>query len=298
VTGRGESECTVCAASAVEQFIQLADVPLFCNVQWATKEEALAAERGRIDLAFCRACGHIFNTAFEPDRVVYTERYENSLHFSDRFQEYAQALVEQLISRYQVRGKTVAEIGCGKGEFLSLLCERGGNRGLGFDPGGDTKGVGPATGASQRIEIIPEMPSDWKDQYRGELVCCRQVLEHVQHPRDLLRSVREAMAPGGAAYVEVPNALFSLRYDGFWDLLYEHCSYFTPPSLATAVADAGLVVREIYEGFGGQYLCVEAGVAGHEIGHEWSQHRAEELGSLAVDVRSFRRRYRRRVEEW
>ena len=45
--------------------------------------------------------------------------------------------VLDLIRRYDLRGKEVIEIGCGKGEFLSLLCEVGDNRGVGFDPADD-----------------------------------------------------------------------------------------------------------------------------------------------------------------
>jgi hypothetical protein len=39
-----------------------------------------------------------------------------------------------LIERYDLYGKDIIEIGCGQGEFLTLLCELGGNRGVGFDP--------------------------------------------------------------------------------------------------------------------------------------------------------------------
>ena len=33
-----------------------------------------------------------------------------------------------------IRNKTILEIGCGKGEFLVLMCELGDNRGIGIDP--------------------------------------------------------------------------------------------------------------------------------------------------------------------
>ena len=66
--------------------------------------------------------------------MEYTQSYENSLHFSPGFQKFAADLADRLITRYNLRGKDVIDIGCGKGDFLKLICARGGNRGVGFDP--------------------------------------------------------------------------------------------------------------------------------------------------------------------
>ena len=85
-------------------------------------------------LGFCRICGHIFNDAFNPDHIEYIQDYENSLHFSPRFHQYAETLAADLVKRYGLYEKTIIEIGCGRGDFLKLLCELGKNRGIGFDP--------------------------------------------------------------------------------------------------------------------------------------------------------------------
>ena len=46
-----------------------------------------------------------------------------------------------------------------------------------------------------------------------------------------------------------------------WDFFYEHCSYFTAPSLSTAVELSGFRVESVQTIFGGQYLWLEASVA-------------------------------------
>ena len=126
--------CPVCDSGGVRLFMTIPQVPVHCNLLWSAREEALKAPRGDIELVFCRGCGHIFNATFDPLLMEYSQAYENSLHFSPRFQRYARSLAVRLIERHGLRGKDIIEIGSGQGDFLKLLCEIGGNRGLGFDP--------------------------------------------------------------------------------------------------------------------------------------------------------------------
>ena len=115
-------------------FIEINKIPIFCNLLYSTRGKALEAAQGSMKLTFCQACGHIFNLAFDPDLLQYDTGYENSLHFSPCFQQYVKSTAANLISAYHLYGKDIIEIGCGKGEFINLLCENGQNRGLGFDP--------------------------------------------------------------------------------------------------------------------------------------------------------------------
>ncbi|MCA9990344.1 MAG: hypothetical protein KDE29_05015, partial [Anaerolineales bacterium] len=112
-----------------------------CNVLWPTPAGARQAPRGDIQLHFCPTCGHVFNADFDPALMAYDQAYENSLHFSDRFQQYATALASDLVARYGLQGKDIVEIGSGQGDFLQLLCELGQNRGVGFDPSYDPGAV-------------------------------------------------------------------------------------------------------------------------------------------------------------
>jgi SAM-dependent methyltransferase len=98
------------------------------------RAQALNFSNGDIELAVCGGCGFIFNTAWDSERTIYSDQYEETQGFSPTFNTFNRAIAEELISSYDIRGKTVLEIGCGKGEFLSLICELGGNRGIGYDP--------------------------------------------------------------------------------------------------------------------------------------------------------------------
>ncbi|MBN1964163.1 MAG: methyltransferase, partial [Anaerolineae bacterium] len=78
-------QCPVCAATAVEPVLALPQVPVLCNVLYQSQAAAQATPRGDIELVYCPACGHLFNAAYDPALVAYTQVYENSLHFSPRF---------------------------------------------------------------------------------------------------------------------------------------------------------------------------------------------------------------------
>ena len=95
----------------------------------------------------------------------------------------------------------------------------------------------------------------------ADFVCCRHVLEHIDEPREFLKALAAKLEPGTAVFFEVPNALFTIRDGGIWDIIYEHCGYFTPSSLKRVFQLAGLQVLEIAESFSGQFLVVHAEVS-------------------------------------
>jgi hypothetical protein len=52
-----------------------------------------------------------------------------------------------------------------------------------------------------------------------------------------------------------------LREGAFWDVYYEHCSYFSPGSLARLFRREGFVVDDVRLGFDDQYILLEARIA-------------------------------------
>jgi hypothetical protein len=284
--------CPACAGSPLSVFLELPAVPVHCNLLWPDRRAALAAPRGDIRLGFCRSCGLVYNTAFDPALVEYSQRYENSLHFSPHFQAYARALALRLIERFDLRGKRIVEIGAGDGDFLRLLCREGGNRGLGFDPGYD----GPSPKDADGVTIIPEFYSEDHAAEPADFIVCRHVLEHIERPRDFLGSIRSTIGDrtDTAIYFEVPDFNYTLRDGGVWDVIYEHCTYFTAPSLSRLFAAAGFAVSGVESTFDGQFLGLEATPAPalQRPGDD------TEVGRLAPLVASFAGVYRDKMNGW
>ena len=244
--------CPVCLASSTAEVLRITPVPIYCNVLHVSRDAALNAPRGDLALRFCPTCGHLFNAAFDPSLVKYQGDYENSLHFSPRFQAYATKLAASLVARHDLHGKRVTEIACGQGDLLYLLCTLGANRGLGFDPG-HVPGRRDLGGGAE-ISFVQDY---WREQpgWEADLVVCRHALEHLPQPGALLAGLRRAIGERSTAlYFEVPDARFTLDGLGIWDLIYEHCGYFTPSSLAEVFRRAGFVLDSIESAFGGQFL--------------------------------------------
>lgn len=288
---RVSASCPVCASTALQPFLEIPRAPVLCNRLFRSRDDALAAPTGPVRLACCRGCGHVFNLAFEPSAVRYSPDYENSLHFSPHFQAYARQLAVRLVDRYRLRGKRILEIGCGRGDFLTMLCVAGGNRGLGFDPSHTMTVEEHVAGAT--VAIVPE-PWDPATPIDADLVCCRHCLEHLDDPVGFLRGLRAAIGDrtDTVVFFEVPNVLHTLRRGGIWDVIYEHFSYFSPSSLARAFLDAGFAVGVIEAVFDGQYLTIHARPATRP------RPQLRVRNDLQADVCAFTREYRTRIGRW
>ncbi len=234
--------CPGCDDPHARSIVQLGAVPVHAHVLHRSAEAARAADRAELTLAACPKCGLLFNEAFDPARVAYDLEYDNALHGSRRFREYQRALAEDLVQRHELGNKSTVELGCGDGGFLRALRAAGAGPCIGFDPTAapiDTDGV--------RIE------RGYGENAAGDFLVCRHVLEHIPDPIPFLRSIAVR-----SLYLEVPDARWTVDAGGIWDLLYEHCSYYTPWSLATVLQRAGFGVTRTTSAYGGQFLQAEA----------------------------------------
>jgi SAM-dependent methyltransferase len=224
----------------------------------ASPEEAVNYPRGDIDLGFCPACGFITNTKFDPTVHEYSPQYEETQHFSPLFDAFARNLATRLIETYGLRGKRILEIGCGKGEFLDLLCRLGDNHGIGVDPGCRPERF--SAEALARITLVREWFARDFRPIPHDVFCCRHTLEHVQETFEFVSAVRHYVGdgPDRLVFFEVPDTSRVLTEQAFWDIYYEHCSYFTAGSLARLFRACRFEILELSRDFDDQYLLIVA----------------------------------------
>ena len=300
--------CPVCDGSSANAFIELLNLPIYCNLLWDDRQAARDCPKGDIRLVFCDRCGAITNTAFDSSKLGYSQAYENSLHYSSRFQAYAQELAQRLIEKHDLHNKTIIEIGCGKGDFLVSLCELGNNSGIGFDNSYAERTEHQALGS--QVKFIQDFYSEKYAEYQGDLVCCRQVLEHIQQPADLLEPLYNTLSvskdspaekpSSTAVFFEVPNALYTFGNMMIWDIIYEHCTYFTPVSLTYAFNSAGYKTNAVTEEFGGQFISIEAYPQAKTTvsAPQPIPVDTKALAELATDIARFETRFRAQKEQW
>lgn len=288
--------CPVCRSGDLLEIIDLGEVPLFCNVQWPTREEALQAASAPMRLVGCMRCGHHFNASFEPGRLRYAPAYDTSQHHSATFSAYAHALAARLVDTHDLHGKAVVDVGCGKGDLLKLICRLGGNRGYGFDVSYDgDPNPADAPGVTFRTTFFDAAQAS---DIEPALVCCRHVLEHVPDPVSFLRGLGAALdgCPDRVLYLEVPNGELQLTAGLLWDYIYEHYSYFSDDSLRRALQEAGFEVLRLEPAFGDQFLSAEVRLAaGPTPAGENAPARAEEIGR---QMRQAAGRFRALQDQW
>jgi SAM-dependent methyltransferase len=280
----------------MSRFYSVEDIPVHSCLLMPTRSEALAYPRGNLCLDFCPMCGFIANTQFDSHRNEYSTRYEETQGFSSCFNAFARSLAERLIKRYGIYDKDVLEIGCGKGEFLALMCRLGHNRGIGIDPsyvpernpgGGDLK-----------ITFIQDFYSEKYAHLAADFICCRHTLEHIAPTGRFLRSLRKAIGDrlDTLVFFEVPDTIRVLREGAFWDIYYEHCSYFSPGSLTRLFRACGFQIIDIDLDFDNQYILLTAQPGDGET--QPPVKLENDLHKLPGYVREFREICANRIDQW
>lgn len=261
--------CPICGSADHVAFDRRPRVPVHQNGLCATREAALATPTGVLEMTGCRACGFVWNAAFEPELLVYDAAYENDQTCSPAFRAHFEDRAARVLAAMSdIRPARVVEVGCGQGDFLAHLSEAGGariGRATGFDPawrGAD--GEGPGRAAIHRRYYGPATAG--LAGGAPDAIVSRHTIEHVPDPVGFLSSLREAAGRDAPTriFVETPCIGWVIANGQMQDLFYEHCSIFTAGSLARALRESGFGPARAGHVFGGQYLWAEGGFGADE----------------------------------
>jgi SAM-dependent methyltransferase len=257
--GEAHASCQACGGGDLQIFYRIDGVPAHSCLMLSSRAEALAFPRGDIELGFCRRCGFIGNVRFDTGLNRYSAAYEETQAYSPRFLRFLDEVWDDQIERFELGpGMTALEIGCGKGEFLVGLCERSGCAGIGVDPGYRPERT--RSSAAQRMQFIRDLYGPKYAHLQADYVCCRHTLEHIAPVQEFVRLVRETIGDRRHVNVffELPDMERVLQQGAFWDIYYEHCTYFTRGSLARLFRASGFDVHRLYKAYDDQYLMLEA----------------------------------------
>ncbi len=263
---------------------------------FSNPSEAISFARGDLILGFCENCGFISNIAFDPSKLDYASLIPEEQGFSSTFKAFAERIATHLIENYDLHGKHIIEIGCGRGDFLALICELGDNLGVGIDPSSVAGDIDRAV--SKKLTFIHDYFSEKYAGCIGDFICCRHTLEHIPNTAEFLNSVRRSIGENlsTSVFFEVPDVTRILKEVAFWDIYYEHCSYFTLGSLARLFRFCRFEVTNLVKDYSDQYLLIEAkpvrkkSVKVMEI--------EESVQSTARDVENFSASCRDKIAKW
>ncbi len=281
-----KTHCQACSATALRAFYALPSVPVHSCLMVASREAALEFPCGELDLAVCESCGFIQNRAYDSSLQSYSPEYEETQGFSATFRAFQTRLCTDQAARYGLGDKLALEIGCGKGEFLTELCEISGGRGIGIDPG--YRPERNTSEAAARIEFRNEFYTTDHASLRADYIACRHTLEHIGDVQSFMATVAKSVEGRDDAilFFELPGTERILDECAFWDLYYEHCSYFTLGSLARLFRRNGFELLDLSTGYDDQYLLIEARPGDPKGGRKFEAE--QDLEDVLTSVARFR----------
>ena len=111
-------------------------------------------------------------------------------------------------------------------------------------------------------------------------------LEHVHDVSDFLRRLRRTVGdrPETVVFFMIPEITRILNLRAFWDIYYEHCSYWSPGSLARAFRIAGFDPLQVWTDYDDQYVLIAARPG---AGNGKILSNEEPPAALAAKVRGF-----------
>lgn len=227
--------CPICSSKTVERIFQVEAAPIFQLLQAdePMTEDAFAPLR----IVRCLECHHLYNQAYRP--AVAHDMYSGMvLSNVPVHASMAQSLerIAAWIGPEQYAGKRVLEVGAGSG-YLARVLARLARAVIIFEP---CRGLQPNMLPEPNITLVSAPFAADAVEQPADLIICRQVLEHVADPRELLKRMRSALADDGRVYVEVPRAEYIEEHAAVFDLHCAHVQYFHESNLLRLITQVGL----------------------------------------------------------
>jgi SAM-dependent methyltransferase len=280
----------------MQGFYGVKNIPVHSVMLMPTRERALQYPRRDLELGFCSSCGFLGNIIFDSAVHEYSTQCEETQGFSPTFNAFARSLAKRWVDEYGLKGKTVLEIGCGKGEFLALLVELGMAHGIGIDPAYVPGRL--QTPVMDRLEFIQDLYGEKYAHLHADVVCCRHTLEHIAPTHQFMTTIRRTIGDRLDTLVlfELPDAWRVLKEAAFWDIYYEHCTYFTCGSLARLFRQTGFEILELRLDYDDQYSLLVAKPAPGPTRPTLPIE--NDLAQVTAEVREFPQRFAKIRDHW
>lgn len=206
--------------------------------QYFPTTSMLKRDKG-IDLVLCQCsgCGLV---QLNNDPVPYFCEVIRAVGFSESMVEFRKQQFQNFVHRFQLKNKKVLEIGCGRGEYLSIMKQCGAIA-SGIESSQESvihcqqMGLDVTTGYLDCIDFdLPHKPYD--------AFFIMSFLEHMPDPNAALLGMTNNLCASGVGIVEVPNFDMILKHDLFSEFITDHLFYFTKKTLVALLERNGYEV--------------------------------------------------------
>lgn len=244
--------CKICNRSNLIMFISFDKYPKTISNLFNDGESA-KKDFEKISFVQCDFCHHIQISEDMPQHFY--EEYIMTVSHSPKMNNFQKEQAVFFIDKFKLKNKNILEVGCGDGNFLSILKELGVHA-YGNEPSRPFRELALKKGLNVDELFVDENYSHPAAPF--DAVVSREVMEHVPQPIEFLRNIRRVVKSDGYVLIEVPNfekAIDQLRY---YDMFPDHLSYFTRESLTAALLISGFKNVEIFYGMDDEFIYATA----------------------------------------
>jgi SAM-dependent methyltransferase len=160
--------------------------------------------------------------------------------------EFRKAQFKAFVERYGLKGKKVVEIGCGKGEYLSLM-QQAGTEVYGTEFGEASAAYCCIQEGLNVEQIFVESPTVKLGNAPFDGFFIMNFLEHLCNPNATLQGINANLAENAVGLIEVPNFDMMLTKNLFSEFIGDHLFYFTRKTLNALLERNGFEVIETQE---------------------------------------------------
>jgi len=197
-----------------------------------------------VTLYRCRHCGF---ARFEPplagSQEFYADITAKDYYVVEKW-EFFQAIRD--IKRH--KSLRVLDIGCGNGEFLSLLRQHTKDLDcVGYEFSPEAAESARSRGYTVHDGPFPQSVIAAGGRESFDVVCVFQVIEHIVDPYSFISSIKKLVRPGGMLIISVPNADGPLRFfsDALTDIPPHHVSRWCASAFRIGMPRLGFKVKKV-----------------------------------------------------
>ena len=238
------NKCRVCSHKFFgEPLLRYENMPR--AAQYLPDADSLESDKG-VDLKVCQCsgCGLV---QLSNDPVPYYKEVIRAAAFSEaeEMKDFRMKQFGSFVQKNSLKRKKVIEIGCGRGEYLSLMKQVGVDAyGLEYSENSVKECVKDGLKVSKGFV----QSSTYRLNYAPfDAFYILNFLEHLPDPNSTLRGIYNNLTDGAVGLVEVPNFDMVLRNKLFSEFIGDHLFYFTRETLNSTLRQNGFEIVDCKE---------------------------------------------------
>ncbi len=190
----------------------------------------------------CSGCGLV---QLSNDPVPYYKEVIRAAAFSEEMKQFRKNQFDSFAQKFSLNNKKIIEIGCGRGEFLSIMQQSDMDaHGLEYSEESVTQCINNGLKVSKGFI---QSSTDKLEHAPFDAFFMLNFLEHLPDPNATLRGIYNNLTDDAIGLVEVPNFDMILRNNLFSEFTSDHLLYFTKETLNTALILNGFEIIDSKE---------------------------------------------------